>query len=114
MAVTWYSLVLPTAMIPKCPVLPSIGSGRCFQSSANGNKEKGKKHNTVILISEYCYGWSKNSVVSMATRLWAGRTGIRFPAETGDFSHLQIFQTGPGAQPISYQIGTEVKSPTFI
>jgi len=98
-------------MIHKCPVLPSIGSGRCFQSSSNGNKEKYKKHNTVNLIGEYCYGWSKNSVVSIATRLWAGRSGVRFPAEAGDFSLLRIVQTGRGAQPVSCQIGTEVKAP---
>jgi len=75
-------------MIPKCPVLPFVGSGRCFQSSANGNKEKGKKHNTVILIGEYGYGWSKNSAVGIATRLWAGRSEFRFPTEARDFSLL--------------------------
>jgi hypothetical protein len=34
-------------MISKCPVLPFVVSGRCFQSSANGNKEKDK--NTIQL-----------------------------------------------------------------
>ena len=89
-------------MIPKCSVLPFVGSSRCFQSFGNGNKEKGKKkNNTVILIGEHCHGWSKNSVVSVATRLWAGQSGVRFPAEAGDFSLLQIVQNGPGAQPLS-------------
>ena len=39
--------------------------------------------------------------IGTETRLRAGRSRIQIPAETSDFSHLQVFQTDPGAHPAS-------------
>jgi len=38
----------------------------------------------------------------MATRLWAGREGVRIPARARDFSIHQKDQTGSGAHPAAY------------
>ena len=50
----------------------------------------------------------RDNVVGIVARLWAGRSGIRFWAGERDFSVLQNAQTGFGAHPISYLMGTDV------
>jgi len=55
--------------------------------------------------------WSRGSVVGLATRLQAGRPGIRIPVGLRDFSLLQNVQAGPGAHLASYSVGTGVISP---
>jgi hypothetical protein len=50
----------------------------------------------------------ENSSVSIVTRLRIGRleNWVLFPAGTRDFSELHSIQTGTGAHPASYPIGT--------
>jgi len=40
----------------------------------------------------------------MATRLWAGRYGVRIPARARDFSIHQKDQTDSGAHPAAYSM----------
>jgi hypothetical protein len=54
--------------------------------------------------------WSRDSAVSIVTKLLVGRSGARIPAEAKDFSILIIFQSGSGAHPTSYSVDTEVLS----
>lgn len=43
-------------------------------------------------------------VVGMATRLWAGRKGVRIPARARDYSVHQKDQIGSGAHPAAYSM----------
>jgi hypothetical protein len=43
-------------------------------------------------------------------KVWAGRFGVRIPAEARNFSFLLIVQTGSGAHEASYSMGTGVIS----
>jgi len=40
------------------------------------------------------------------TRLRAGQSGFRIPVKARDFSLLKYVQTGPGARPGPYSMGT--------
>ena len=53
---------------------------------------------------------SWDSSASIATRLRAGRSGVRIPAEARDFSPLQNVGSGSGAHTASYSLGTSVLS----
>jgi len=53
---------------------------------------------------------SRDSVVSTAARLGAGRTGARIPAESIHFSLLHNAQTGCGAHLAFYSVGVVVHS----
>jgi hypothetical protein len=44
----------------------------------------------------------RDSVVNSVTGLWAGRCGVRIPAEATDFYLHQNVPTGSGAHPNSY------------
>ena len=50
------------------------------------------------------------SLVGMATRLRVVRPGFRIPVEAKDFSVIQNVQTGSGAHPAFYTMGTGVIS----
>jgi hypothetical protein len=56
------------------------------------------------------YYWSRGSVVGLATRLPAGRPGIRNPVGARGFSLLQNVQAGRGGHLASYSVGTGVIS----
>jgi len=45
--------------------------------------------------------WSRGIVVGTLTRLQAGRSLVRIPVDTRDFSLLHYVQTGSGAYPDS-------------
>ena len=45
------------------------------------------------------------------TRLQAGRSGVRFPAGETDFYLLKNSQTGSGAHPVCYSMGTRGSFP---
>jgi hypothetical protein len=49
-------------------------------------------------------------VVGIATRLRAGRSGVRIPAEARGFPHLQNVRTDSRAHPASYSMVTGVHS----
>ena len=53
---------------------------------------------------------SQNRVFGIGTMLWAGQPGIRILLGLRDFSVLQNVQTGSGAHPSSYLLGTMVLS----
>jgi hypothetical protein len=55
-------------------------------------------------------GRSENNEVDMATELEAGPCGVRFHVEGRDFFLLRNVQTGSGAYPVSYSLGTGVIS----
>jgi hypothetical protein len=48
-----------------------------------------------VLGNLYLYR-NNSSVVSIVTRLWAGRSGVRIPVGPGDFSPFQKVQNGSG------------------
>ena len=48
------------------------------------------------------------TAVDVVTRLRGARYGVRIPAGAKHFSPLQNVQTGAGAHPASYSIGTTV------
>ena len=50
------------------------------------------------------------SVVCVATRLWTGRAGVAILAGSRFLPFLQNFQTGCGAHPAPWEIGTGVLS----
>jgi hypothetical protein len=47
--------------------------------------------------------WGRDSVAGIATTLWAGRSGDRIPVGARFSAPVQ---TGPGAHPASYTMGT--------
>ena len=51
-----------------------------------------------------------DSVVSIATRQWAGPSGVRTSSAARDISRLQNVQTSSGANSVSYSQGTRVIS----
>jgi hypothetical protein len=65
------------------------------------------KHFVVfIYISNSSEEWSQDSTVTIVTILCAGQTGVRIPARVRDLSVLRNVQTGSGANPASYSVGT--------
>jgi hypothetical protein len=58
---------------------------------------------TVTGLTSLPKRWSRDSSVGIATG-WAA--GVRFRAESRDFSLLHSSQTGPGARPASYPMDT--------
>ena len=54
-----------------------------------------------ILIS-----YKPKTVIIIVTRLRVRRSGVRIPAGTADFSHLQKVQADPGPHPASYSVVT--------
>jgi hypothetical protein len=63
-------------------------------------------HLTILLILKKSW----DNVISIATRLWIGQSGVQFPAGVRDSSVLRNIQTGSGTHPASYIMGTEVPS----
>jgi hypothetical protein len=53
---------------------------------------------------------SRDSVVVVESRLWAGQSMVRIPAGARDFSFLQNVQTGSGFHPASCSMDTRVLS----
>ena len=49
-------------------------------------------------------GW--DSVVGIATRLWARRSGVRILIRVRYFPFHKIFETGLGLHPVSCSVGT--------
>ena len=49
--------------------------------------------------------------IGVVTRLQAGRSGVRFPAGERDFYVLENSQTGSGAHPVCYSMGTRGSFP---
>jgi hypothetical protein len=54
---------------------------------------------------------SRDGSVSIATRLWTGRSGLRYPTGTGNFSLRHRLQTDSGAHSASYPVGTTCSFP---
>jgi len=50
------------------------------------------------------------TTVSYSTRLRVGRSGVPIPVWAKDFSLLHTLQTGSGAHPTSYSMGTGILS----
>jgi hypothetical protein len=50
--------------------------------------------------------WSRDSVVSIVTKIRAGRCGVRIPAMGRDLPLLQDVQTITGTHPDSYSVGS--------
>jgi len=48
---------------------------------------------------------SRDSLVGTATRVWAGRSGVRIRVGVRDFSPLQKLQIGSGGTPVAYSMG---------
>ena len=59
---------------------------------------------------KYCKKLLCVIVVDTLTRLRAGRSGVRFPAEGRDVCRLQFVQTDAGSQPASYSMSTGGKA----
>jgi hypothetical protein len=51
---------------------------------------------------------SRDSSVSIVTRLWSGQSGVWCPAGARDIWLLENAQTSPGTHPATYSIGTGV------
>jgi len=49
-------------------------------------------------------------IVSIQTSLWAGWCWVQILVGIRDFSHFQNMQTGTGAHPASYSVGTGIIS----
>ena len=52
-----------------------------------------------------------DSSVGIVTRLQAGRPEVRFPAQETDSYRLKNSQTGSGAHPVCYSMGTRGSFP---
>jgi len=53
---------------------------------------------------------SQGSSVIMVTRLWAGRSEVRFPIGARDFTPLKNVQTSSGTKPVFSSVSTVVIS----
>jgi len=62
--------------------------------------------NTCVIFGCYGYSGSRNSSVSLVTRLRSGRTGVWFPAPVRVFCPRHRVQAGSGAHPPSYIMGS--------
>jgi hypothetical protein len=66
----------------------------------------GPRQNYMYFVTHRSTAWSQDSLVGIATG-WT--TEVRFPVRATYFSPFHIVQTGFGAQPASYPVGTGVK-----
>jgi hypothetical protein len=60
------------------------------------------------LVTENTTSLNKNRRPHYTLTVWTA--GVRFPAGASDFSLLHSVQTGPGAHPASYPMGTVGKA----
>jgi hypothetical protein len=60
----------------------------------------------VAIISLFHIRGTWDSVVGIATRLWAPRSGVRILIRVRYFSLHKIFETGPAAHPVYCSVGT--------
>lgn len=63
--------------------------------------------NIILLNSSW---WNQDSVIEIATRLWAGQSSIRIPEWARDFFLLQNIQTSSKTNSGSYLRGTRFLS----
>jgi hypothetical protein len=63
-----------------------------FHDTHRANGNRAFIHDTDIDLRE-------SSTVSIATKLWTGQSGVRFPVGERDFAVLQNVQTSPRAHP---------------
>jgi len=57
---------------------------------------------------DYIWIWSEDSILSLVTGLWAGKSGVQFLGGSNNCSLLQNVQTCSGAHTASCSLGTGV------